>query len=142
MIQVDEDLLAKMCPTKSCPLYKDFTARYQQDPRCSASSPCDEGEGNCHTDSDCAGRLVCGSHNCPQSAPGTSSITNCCARELEKRCQAHQHSQADCCTRWSPCKLGGGDCDSDDECEGSLTCVRDNCRDFWSWADPSWDCCQ
>ena len=28
-------------------------------------------------------------------------------------------------------KLGGGDCDSDADCEGSLTCGQDNCVDFW-----------
>ena len=30
MIQVDGVLLDKMCPTKTCPLYEDFTGRYKR----------------------------------------------------------------------------------------------------------------
>ena len=33
----------------------------------------------------------------------------------------------DCCTPDSPCFEGEGDCDSDDDCDGDLTCGENNC---------------
>merc|ERR1711962_1262283 len=45
------------------------------------------------------------------------------------------------CTSSGPCTFGQGDCDKDTECSGSLVCGKDNCRDFNSKADPSYDCC-
>ena len=106
-------------------------------PCCSASVPCGETEGDCDSDWDCAGHLVCGSDNCPQSP----SISDCCMKDLEEHCKAVLLLHGSCCTPSSPCKLGGGDCDSDSDCEGSLTCGRDNCREFWTWAPATWDCC-
>jgi len=32
-----------------------------------------------------------------------------------------------CCTASNPCERGDGDCDSDDDCKGSLECGTDNC---------------
>ena len=49
--------------------------------------------------------------------------------------------QGNCCTKESPCKLGGGDCDKDDDCEGSLVCGLDNCQDFTPAATSASDCC-
>ena len=46
-----------------------------------------------------------------------------------------------CCTSSYPCKLGGGDCDKDDDCEGSLVCGIDNCQDFNPAAGSNYDCC-
>ena len=46
-----------------------------------------------------------------------------------------------CCTAKSPCGLGGGDCDKDTDCEGSLACGKNNCRKFWKGAMKYWDCC-
>merc|ERR1711962_1898217 len=45
------------------------------------------------------------------------------------------------CTSSGPCTFGQGDCDKDTECSGSLVCGKDNCRDFNSKAEPSYDCC-
>ena len=44
-----------------------------------------------------------------------------------------------CCDHFEhgPCGEGEGDCDSDQECSGSLVCGRDNCP----WGDGD-DCCQ
>ena len=36
-----------------------------------------------------------------------------------------------CCTALQPCGYGGGDCDNDDECAGSLVCGTDNCVEFF-----------
>jgi hypothetical protein len=43
-----------------------------------------------------------------------------------------------CCTALQPCELGGGDCDSDGECAGSLVCGTDNCGGIF---DSLADCC-
>jgi len=46
-----------------------------------------------------------------------------------------------CCSEEAPCKEKGGDCDNDAECEGSLVCGTNNCRDFQPDAEESYDCC-
>lgn len=46
-----------------------------------------------------------------------------------------------CCTEEAPCKEQGGDCDDDKECEGSLVCGTNNCRDFNPSAEETYDCC-
>ena len=43
-------------------------------------------------------------------------------------------AQDGCCTPANPCDLGGGDCDSDEDCAGSLVCGTDNCRQHHSGA--------
>ena len=43
-------------------------------------------------------------------------------------------AQDGCCTPATPCDLGGGDCDSDLDCAGSLVCGTDNCRQHHSGA--------
>ena len=45
-----------------------------------------------------------------------------------------------CCTSDSPCGVGEGDCDSDSDCAGDLTCGNDNCDP--TYGAESWlDCC-
>ena len=46
-----------------------------------------------------------------------------------------------CCSEEAPCKEQGGDCDDDKECEGSLVCGTNNCRDFNPSAEETYDCC-
>ena len=41
---------------------------------CTATNKCDVGQGDCDSDSDCSGNLVCGYNNCPA---GHSSM-DCC----------------------------------------------------------------
>ena len=47
---------------------------------CSPTNQCSENHGNCKTDQDCAGTLVCGYHNCPWKYRVNASVTpdNCC----------------------------------------------------------------
>ena len=45
------------------------------------------------------------------------------------------------CTRSAPCTNGQGDCDSHSECADHHLCGENNCRDFWSQAIASADCC-
>merc|ERR1712130_438598 len=50
-------------------------------------------------------------------------------------------ADSSCCTSSSPCELGQGDCDSDNDCAGLLVCGIDNCAQFYHLAVPSYDCC-
>ena len=45
---------------------------------CSNTRPCKINEGDCDTDEDCEGNLVCGSNNCPRSGYEFSSRDDCC----------------------------------------------------------------
>ena len=52
------------------------------------------------------------------------------------------YNGAHCCSSHNPCGIGGGDCDIDADCSGSLVCGVDNCRGFDSaWSYSSFDCC-
>jgi len=80
---------------------------------------CGIGEGDCNTDNDCSGVLMCGHNNCMKwRQPGGrwDEEDDCC----EKRC-----------TPEHPCNEGGGHCDSDSDCKNSeqgwLKCGNDNC---------------
>merc|ERR550525_1394397 len=45
------------------------------------------------------------------------------------------------CTDSSKCGVGQGDCDHNSQCQGSLVCGRDNCRDWNPAAEQLADCC-
>jgi hypothetical protein len=85
---------------------------------CNAGCPCDEGEGDCDSASDCA--------------PGLSCILNvgadfgldpdtdvCLACRPDSQVGHVNFCSADC-----QCSHGQGDCDSDADCETGLTCVN------------------
>jgi len=97
---------------------------------CSEAAPCGLGEGDCDTDEECAGPLVCGDNNCE----GGDYRMDCCQ---EKVCLPGLNDWT-CCTESSPCGLGNGDCDSDIDCQGILVCGDNNCAD----GDYRMDCCQ
>ena len=45
---------------------------------CNDDHKCNENEGDCQSDSDCAGNLVCGTNNCPSDFP--DSAYDCCEK--------------------------------------------------------------
>ena len=49
---------------------------------CTHSIPCNEGEGDCDSDLDCKGGLICGHNNCnPSDNPqegGSQDVNDCC----------------------------------------------------------------
>jgi hypothetical protein len=45
---------------------------------CSIDFPCQEGDGSCNEDSDCAGSLVCGTNNCPFGLSNLFLNKDCC----------------------------------------------------------------
>ena len=48
-----------------------------------------------------------------------------------------------CCSSSFPCGLGGGDCDTDADCQGNLVCGTENCPNSSLYSfDSTDDCCQ
>ena len=94
---------------------------------CSANVPCNEGEGDCDEDAECAWGLRCGTNNCPWG-DGDS----CCYMPRPGGCTGGD----DCCSADVPCDEGEGDCDEDSDCAGGLKCGSNNCP----WGDGD-DCC-
>ena len=96
---------------------------------CTAEYPCEVGEGDCDKDTECKGKLKCGSDNCK---PCTNDLDcskfedddDCCYDPTNVTCIGGDS----CCTEGYPCGVGEGDCDKDSECEGDLKCGSDNCK--------------
>ena len=80
---------------------------------------CGIGEGDCNTDNDCSGVLMCGKNNCMKwrTAGGRwDEDDDCCEKQ---------------CTLEHPCDEGGGHCDTDTDCKNSehgfLKCGNNLC---------------
>ena len=41
----------------------------------------------------------------------------------------------------SPCEVGGGDCNYEEDCAGDLVCGKFNCQDFHPLAESYVSCC-
>ena len=108
---------------------------------------CQEGQGDCGLDSECAGLLVCGYMNC-----ANSTLQHCCTKTCNDDIDcSHQECNSDInqcrldsystdwskCSQDSPCADGEGDCDNDEECDGSLVCGNDKC----GGGPSTMDCC-
>jgi hypothetical protein len=82
--------------------------------RTSGCGPCDEGEGDCDNDGECAGDLYCdyvrGTDYCRSAGAGGCSLPV---------------GHSDYCRdpACGPCGAGEGDCDSNSECQSGLSCV-------------------
>ena len=61
---------------------------------------------------------------------------------LAKICTGNSSFDWECCSSSRPCNVGGGDCNSDDDCAGESTCGNDNCKSYFGYDWPSSsDCC-
>ena len=80
---------------------------------------CGIGEGDCNTDNDCSGVLMCGKNNCMKWRPTGGHWD-----EDDDCCDKH-------CTPEHPCEEGGGHCDVDSDCQtgnqGNLKCGDNTC---------------
>ena len=109
---------------------------------CSPECPCQEGEGDCDVDADCAGDLVCppdgeGSERCeqPTEPPGGGGGTNSgggntCGDDVPSK---------DYCSVCGNCQAGEGDCDADSECAPGLVWV--SAKDGGDKSQPGYDIC-
>ncbi len=85
---------------------------------CAPDCPCDEGEGDCDGDDECAPGLACARNVGEQY--GFESDTDVCVPQ----CQANDLGDSDFCSPECPCDDGQGDCDGDADCAAGLRCVR------------------
>jgi hypothetical protein len=92
---------------------------------CSEENPCRRCEGDCRSDMDCVGNLVCKQKEGPGTVDGCSgfdpSNSDFC---VEPTAQTYDELPLSLpgCSATSPCGLCQGDCDNDDECMGHLVC--------------------
>jgi len=97
---------------------------------CSTSEPCDVGEGDCDSDAECKGYLICNQTSAAVSRYGAPSTGDVCAppnsRMDDGAVGCTGSSSVRCTNIECPCGVGSGDCDNDAECGGGLLCGEDN----------------
>jgi len=127
------------------PVYNEDGSR-----KCSPNSPCPLKAGDCQYDEDCSGSLKCGNNNCKlefglfsQEHKRWDLHDDCCAytNNFCNQELLYPKSRKTCCTPSNPCPHGHGECEKDEDCEGSLICGDKNCGDFFDDAGPRDDCC-
>lgn len=101
---------------------------------CSAACPCGHGGGDCDSDAQCMPGLVCVDNVGPGFGMGVDH--DVC---LPSACSAAALGSASFCSTTCPCGVGGGDCDSDNQCMPGLVCGTDNGPDFGF--SPTTDVC-
>merc|ERR1711936_394878 len=126
--------------------------------------PADGGQHDGHAG--CKGDLVCGSNNCKQFGKFYHPKDDCCEkpkntsaelkapydpfknsihptyfRPIDKRCGGRNIDKGICCSQETPCKLGEGDCESDNDCQADLVCGNNNCKEFSAYFHEKDDCC-
>ena len=75
----------------------------------------------------------------------TSGLQKSISWAQDTRCNGSPSTDWSCCAHDDPCHEGGGDCDRDSDCIGSLKCGNNNCRNEFSSDGSNWssaaDCC-
>jgi hypothetical protein len=107
---------------------------------CSACGPCNDGEGDCDNDNECAAGLSCVDNVGAQFgfAPGVDVCLAGGSPPPPPGCQVPT-GNGRFCTDCGPCNDGEGDCDNDSECVAGLSCV-DNVGAQFGFA-PGVDVC-
>ena len=72
MVSINSNLLSEKC---------DWTGSLDEETWdcCTVDKPCQENEGDCDNDNECAGNLVCGTNNCGGIF---DSAADCCIRKI------------------------------------------------------------
>jgi len=135
---ITENMKGETCPVPPKKT-QELRCTGQEGGCCTKEKPCDVGEGDCDTNDQCRGQLVCGSNNCPKDGFDWDSGDDCCFNFEEK-------PAADKCKKTKDCEEGHGDCD-DGDCKEGLVCGKNNCE--WNPQSYSWwkkftldDCCE
>lgn len=102
---------------------------------CTSECPCDDGEGDCDSDSECAPGMQC-IRNVGLSYGYTDPDIDVCVAG----CPLGGIGTWDYCSPECPCGAGEGDCDSNSDCETGLTCVT-NVGSNYGW-DSDVDVCE
>merc|ERR1711915_750415 len=114
---------------------------------CTPDKKCGLGGGDCDSDKDCKAGLKCGNNNCHRDFLTSAHLKNDCCYDPKQKvynstpvCDGSP-GQDSCCNPSNKCGLGGGDCDTDHDCEAGLKCGNNNCREFNPNAEADCDCC-
>ena len=91
---------------------------------CTTSSPCSSGQGDCDSNSECQGGLICKGN--VGANYGWPSGVDVCEGDV-------QRGDWDYCKLKGPCSSGQGDCDSDSECRSGLIC-KGNVGANYGWS--------
>ena len=51
---------------------------------CTSETPCGFGDGDCDSDDQCAGDMVCGDNNCPKNGFEWNGGDDCCVKRKKK----------------------------------------------------------
>jgi len=84
---------------------------------CSASCPCDDGEGACSSDSECAAGLTCVADQ--GAAYGYAWYVDVCMSDCHAGLTPGAYNY---CSPACPCDAGEGQCSDDSECASGTTC--------------------
>ena len=88
---------------------------------CTTACPCDEGQGDCDGDNQCAPGLVCAQDvGANYGWPATRDV----CEQPGGACPPFV-TGPDACTTACPCDEGQGDCDGDNQCAPGLVCAQD-----------------
>ena len=104
---------------------------------CTEACPCDDGQGDCDSDNQCAPGLHCATDVGP--IYGLPVGWDVCVSEVECPAYDPQNPDASFCTAGCPCSSGQGDCDYDNQCDDGLVCTH-NVGDLYG-LPASWDVC-
>jgi len=106
---------------------------------------CQDGEGDCDYDSDCAAGLFC-TDDIGAKYGGNALLDVCTSltrpptpMPTDKDCDPAKEDWS-CCSGWDTCKRGDGDCDGDSDCNDGLWCAEDYGGD-WGSKDKTFDVC-
>ncbi|KPA09891.1 membrane or secreted protein containing Peptidase M23 domain protein [Candidatus Magnetomorum sp. HK-1] len=110
-------------PSQGCRL-NNGNWSYCSDPNC---GPCDDGQGDCDSNSECKSGLTCKSN--VGSKYGWSSGVDVC----EKPGCSLPNGDWAFCSKCGPCSYGQGDCDGNSECGSGLQC-KNNVGAKYGWS--------
>ena len=57
------------------------------------------------------------------------------------RCRGRNFEPKGCCSIFTPCVEGEGDCEDDADCDGDMICGNNNCKAFGDFFHAKDDCC-
>jgi cysteine-rich repeat protein len=100
---------------------------------CGPGCPCDEGEGDCDSDAECAAGLDC-KHNVGAFYGYPADVDVC-----QSVCSRVGDPDFDCSPE-CPCSENEGDCDEDQDCEAGMWCLFDGGPSY-GYSDPEMDVC-
>lgn len=102
---------------------------------CTSDCPCEYGEGDCDTDSECVAGLFCLKDAGLAYGYDDASLDVCISGcPVDEAAGGGNFCSSDC-----PCDEGQGDCDSDAECAAGLRCLHDAGAAYGF--DPDTDVC-